>query len=81
MGGGEYVAAGRFTVADISVGYAMIVLKYIGLFDQAPASLQSYYGRLKQRPAFVWAKAAQERSASEKGVPPPLPPEDMLGAT
>jgi glutathione S-transferase len=75
MAGADYVAADRFTVADISVGYALMLLEVIDLFDQAPASLQAYYGRLRERPAFRRAKAAQERAASEKGVGPTLPPE------
>jgi glutathione S-transferase len=79
--GAEHVAAGRFTVADISVGYALMLLKITGLFDQAPPSLQAYYGRLRERPAFKRAKAAQKAAAAEQGVPPPLPPEEMLGAT
>jgi glutathione S-transferase len=73
MQGAEHVCAGRFTVADISVGYALMVSKIIGLFDQAPAPLQAYYGRLKERPAFGRAKAAQKAAAAEKGVAPPLP--------
>jgi glutathione S-transferase len=77
MVGREYAAADRFTVADISIGYALIVLKYIDLFDQAPSSLQSYYGRLEERPAFQRAKAAQKAAAAEKGLPPPLPPEQV----
>src|SRR5208337_3354044 len=75
MGGADHVAAGRFTAADISVGYALMLLKITGLFDQAPASLQAYYGRLRERPAFKRAKSAQKVAASEKGVAPPGPPE------
>ncbi len=81
MGGAEHVAAGRFTVADISIGYALMLLKYTKLFDQAPASLRAYYGRLKQRPAFRRAKAAQQAAATEKGVQPPLPPDQTRGMT
>ncbi len=81
MAGAEYVAADRFTVADISVGYALMVLKVIGLFDQAPASLQAYYGRLSERPGYRRAKAAQTLAANEKGVGPPLLPEEPLRAT
>ncbi len=72
MGGAEHVAAGRFTVADISIGYALMLLKITGLFEQAPDSLQAYYGRLRERPAFHRAKAAQKAAASEKGVGPPV---------
>ena len=81
MGGADYVAANRFTVADISIGYALMLLKMTGLFDQAPASLQAYYGRLKQRPAYRRAKAAQQAAATEKGVQPPLPPDETRGMT
>jgi glutathione S-transferase len=80
MAGADYVAARRFTVADISVGYALMLLKVVNLFDQAPVSLQNYYGHLKERPAFQRAKAAQEAAATEKGVPPPLPPEESRSA-
>jgi glutathione S-transferase len=73
IAGADHVAADRFTVADISIGYALMVLKVIGLFSQAPASLQAYYGRLKQRPAFARAKAAQKHAAGEKGLGPALP--------
>ena len=81
MEGAEHVAADRFTVADISVGYALMLLEVIGLFDQAPESLRTYYGRLCERAAFKRAKAAQMRAASEKGVGPTLPPEKPLRAT
>jgi glutathione S-transferase len=81
MAGAEYVAADRFTVADISVGYALMMLKVIGLFDQAPASLQAYYGRLRERPGFGRAKAAQKHAANEKGFGPTLPPEELSQAT
>ena len=50
-----------------------MVLKVIDLFDQAPASLQAYYGRLRKGRPSRRAKAAQKRAASEKGVPPTLP--------
>ncbi len=36
MQGAEHVAAGRFTVADISVGYALMLLQITELFDEAP---------------------------------------------
>ena len=57
----------RFTVADISVGYALMVLKVIGLFDQAPASLQAYYGRLRQRPGLRAGEGGAEERGERKG--------------
>ena len=48
-----------------------MMLKFIGLFDQAPASLKAYYDRLSERPAFQRAKAAQKVRGDAKGVAPP----------
>ena len=81
MGSEDYVAARRFTVADISVGYAIMMLKVVKLFDQAPASLRAYYERLRERPAFMRAKAAQNAAASAKGLGPPLPSDEGGSAT
>ena len=81
MGGADYAAAGRFTVADISIGYAIMLLKVVNLFDQAPASLRAYYDRLRERPAFRRAKAAQATAASAKGLGPPIPPDEAVSAT
>lgn len=71
MAGAEYAAAGRFTVADVSVGYALMLLKFIGRFDEAPESLKSYYDRLRERPAFKRAKAAQKTGAAAPRAEPP----------
>lgn len=60
ISGADYAAAGRFTVADISVGYALLLTRLIGFFGEIQPSLQSYYARLEARPAFHRAKAAQE---------------------
>jgi glutathione S-transferase len=59
LGGAEYAAAGRFTVADIAIAYALMLTKTVHLWDQIPASLQAYFARCADRPAFVRAKAAQ----------------------
>jgi glutathione S-transferase len=80
MNGADHAAAGRFTVADISVGYALMILKFAGLFDVAPASLKAYYRRLKERPAFARAKVAQKQSAAEQGVAPPLTEKEKRSA-
>ena len=81
MGGADYAAAGRFTVADISIGYAIMMLKVVNLFDQAPASLRAYYERLRERPAFRRAKAAQATAAGAKGLGPLIPPDEAVSAT
>jgi len=59
LGGAEYAAAGRFTMADVSIAYALMLTKYVELWDQVPERLRTYFDRLAARPAFVRAKQAQ----------------------
>jgi len=56
----DYVAAGRFTAADISVGYALLLAERIGLSREHPPVVKAYWRRLQARPAFQRAKAAQK---------------------
>lgn len=56
---GDYAAAGRFTMADISVGYAVMLALSIGLEAQVTPGMAAYFDRLSQRLAFQRAKAAQ----------------------
>ena len=56
---GEYAAAGRFTMADISVGYAVMLARTIGLDEQVPPGMAAYFERLSTRGGFQRAKAAQ----------------------
>lgn len=62
---GDYAAAGRFTMADISVGYAVMLAQSIGLEAQVTPGMAAYLDRLSQRPAFQRAKAAQGSKAGE----------------
>jgi glutathione S-transferase len=68
--GREFLCAERFTVADISVGYALILAQSVGLDEGVPQSLKDYRARLTARPAYVRAfdreetgRLALERSA------------------
>lgn len=65
----DHLAAGRFTVADISVGYALMLAGYLGLAERFEAPLADYWERLRSRPAFGRAIAAQHDAALEQGVP------------
>ncbi len=58
-GGAEYAAAGRFTMADISIAYAVMLGRAAGIGADVPASLSEYFDRLATRPAFARAKQAQ----------------------
>ncbi len=57
--GSEFACAGRFTMADISVGYAVMLAQSIGLADQVTPGMAAYFERLSRRPGFRRAQAAQ----------------------
>lgn len=59
----------RFTVADISVGYALLLASYLGLAERFPPAVGEYWRRLQEREGFQRAMAAQLRAAAEQGVP------------
>lgn len=54
----EYLCADRFTVADICVGYALVLAKAVGLDERVPEPLKAYRERLTAREAY---KRAVER--------------------
>lgn len=60
--GREYLCADRFTVADICVGYALILAGKVGLDDGVPDSLKRYRERLTARDGFQRAVASEEAS-------------------
>jgi glutathione S-transferase len=64
----EFMCAQRFTAADVSIGYALMLAEHIGLAAEFPTAVGQYWSRLQQRPAFVRALKAQERAASEQGI-------------
>ncbi|QXQ04918.1 glutathione S-transferase family protein [Sphingosinicellaceae bacterium] len=59
LDGHAYLCADRFTVADISVGYALLLADNIKLIEKLSPRLQDYWRRLQLRPGFIAAKAAQ----------------------
>ena len=65
----ETVCAGRFTIADISIGYALMFSQSNGLFAQLPQTIKDYWARLQAREGFRKALAAHERAGLEQGVP------------
>jgi glutathione S-transferase len=66
--GSDYYAAGRFTGADISIGYALLLARTLGLDDAFSPAVKAYWERLAARSAFGRAKAAQKAAASAQGV-------------
>jgi len=59
----EHLCAGRFTAADISVGYALLLAETLGLSERFSPTIAAYWARLQEREAFNRAKAAQAGEA------------------
>ncbi len=58
--GREYLCADRFTIADICVGYALILAQSVGLEDRLSDSLKPYRDRLTARDAYKRAFDREE---------------------
>lgn len=57
--GREHLCAGRFTIADIAVHYALYLGESLGLRERYRPHCRDYLERLKQRPAFQRALQRQ----------------------
>lgn len=66
--GREYLCAGHFTAADVSVGYALLLAQHLGLRPRFTPAVQAYWRRLQDRPAYGQAMRAQEAAARAQGV-------------
>lgn len=64
----EHLCAGRFTAADISVGYALLLAQRIGLDQKFTPAVRTYWERIQTREGFRRALAAQESAAVAQGV-------------
>ena len=58
--GREFLTAGRFTIADICVGYAVLLAGFVGIREGIGPRTLEWYDRLKARPAFGRAKVRQK---------------------
>lgn len=64
-----FLCAGRFTAADVSVGYALLLARHLGLDARFKPAVQDYWQRLQGRAAFQRAMAVQHAAATAQGVP------------
>jgi glutathione S-transferase len=70
--GNEYLCAGRFTAADISVGYALCFAEVVGIRGDLPPAVVAYLDRLKGREGLQRAVAAEQRGEAALGLAGPL---------
>lgn len=73
----------RFTAADISVGYALLLAQHLGLHERFTPSVMAYWQRLQARGGFQRALAVQEQAALAQHVsathaPDLGPPEPVI---
>lgn len=64
----EHLCAGRFTAADVAVGYALLLAQHLGLHDQFPPAVTAYWQRLQERPAFQRALKLEREAALAQNV-------------
>lgn len=65
----DFLCAGRFTAADVSVGYALMLAQFLGLAASFTPAVSAYWERLQARPGFQRALQAQETAALAQGIP------------
>lgn len=58
----------RFTAADISLGYALMLATQVGLDDRFSSPVGAYWSRLRERGAFRSALEAQQSAARRQGI-------------
>lgn len=63
-----YLCVERFTAADVSVGYALMLAEHLGLHERFTPSVAAYWQRLRGRDGFARAMRAQEVAAISQGV-------------
>ncbi|WP_208511814.1 glutathione S-transferase family protein, partial [Variovorax paradoxus] len=65
----DFACAGRFTAADISLGYALMLARVLGLHERFGPAVGAYWSRLSARAGFERAMAVQEETAARLGLP------------
>jgi glutathione S-transferase len=63
-----YMAADRFTMGDISVAYALMLAKDLGLDAQFTPNVAAYWARVSARDGYKRAFEAQTRAAKAAGL-------------
>jgi glutathione S-transferase len=66
VSGSEMLCAGRFTVADISVGYALLLAERIGLAKDFGPAVTAYWQRLQARDGFHRAVNAENVAGEQQ---------------
>ncbi len=65
----DYLCAGRFTAADVSVGYALMLACFLDLDHRFPPAIRRYWERLHSRRSFERARIAEIQAAIAQKIP------------
>ena len=76
--GRRYLCAGRLTLADISVSYALLLADYLGMKDRFTPGISAYYAGISAEPSFQRALAREKEAAIAQGVSP-IPAPQLVG--
>src|ERR1700742_4080461 len=69
-GNAETLCAGRFTAADIVIGYALRLADNIGLAKDFGPNVAAYWGRLQARDGYKRAREAELNAGIDQNVSP-----------
>jgi glutathione S-transferase len=64
----EMLCAARFTVADISVGYALLLAQHLGLAADFGPAVAAYWRRLQERDGFCRAVRAETLAGDQQQI-------------
>lgn len=68
--GRRYLCAGRLTLADISVGYALQLADYLNLKDRFSPGIAAYYRGMCEEPSYRRALEREKQAAIAQGIDP-----------
>ncbi|MDA9439385.1 glutathione S-transferase [Bradyrhizobium sp. CCBAU 51745] len=66
----DTLCAGRFTAADIAIGFALRLAETTGLAKDFGPNVAAYWARLQQRDGFKRAVAAEQKASVEQNIAP-----------
>jgi glutathione S-transferase len=75
-----HLCGARFTAADVSVGYALMLAQHLGLASRFTPAVKAYWERLQQRDAYTRALQSQEAAALAQGVSTVAAPDSIPDA-
>jgi glutathione S-transferase len=64
----QFLCARRFTAADVSVSYALLLAIHLGMSERFTPAVRAYWERMQERDGYLRAMKAQNEAALAQGV-------------